>query len=230
MKCFFSVLVLLALVMSTTLVPGAVYKHDDGGAETVIGFTGATQVWWGNVFETAGATDTITTLQAAFEVEPLFHPDKAFTLYLLDDDDGIPGSGSTLLQSVGGTVDTFDGTFQSLVIPATQVSGYFIVAATAVGLQGQMAYNPAAIDRSTSAGWSWISNSASDGLPTGTLINMHNLIPGNWLLRAEPGQAPPPLPPPPPPPSTPVVPEPVTASAMLLAAGGLVRYLRRRRC
>lgn len=226
MKHVLPVVVLLALVISPIVVRGAVYKHDDGNAETVIGYTDAGRVWWGNVFETAGATDTITTLQIAFEVEPLFHPDKAFTLYLLDDDDGTPGNGTTLLQSISGTVDAFDGTFQSLTIPATTVSGYFIVAATAVGMQGQMAYNPAAIDRSTSAGWSWISNASSDGVPTGTLVNMHNLIPGNWLLRAEPGQAPPP---PPPPPSAPVVPEPITASAMALAGGGLVRYLRRRR-
>lgn len=206
---FFVCLVLLL----PGLALGTTYQHDDGVAENAIGLSGPGTIWWGNVFDTGGTTQTITTLQVAFSSTAVLNHD--FDLFLLSDDDGDPTSGATVLQTVAGTVQFDDDTFQTYSISATDVTGYFVVAATATSNQSGMYF--AALDDTSSQGMSWVATGSTGGLPTGTSGKVDSFgFPGNFLLRAEATDAAP-------------VPEPVSLSALLMGAGGLVGYLRRRR-
>lgn len=163
------------------------YVHDDGGAETQIGITGAFGDFeWANQFFAQPGGTTISSISVAIGTDSSFgHEDLTgapLTLRLYDDvdNDGTPND-LLLLASVVGSVSNWGlDVFNVFDIPNTVVAGSFFISAAVSSPDG--ATFPARLDQSSDAEASWLRSSSPD---IAWVMSRSAGFAGNWLLRAE---------------------------------------------
>jgi len=174
---------LLVLVLVTPASATTTYSLDDGTYDNSIGLTAGGTLWWANCFETQPGADVITSIEVYFSSESYLDPGgEPFKVLLYDDsdDDGNPGTGLVLLTSGNFTTGPLDA-WSSYDIPDTTVGGTFFVAAQITHDVGQY---PASIDRTTSAGKSWVASPDQTGSNVALNLIDYYGYPGNWMLRA----------------------------------------------
>ena len=165
----------------------------DGTAEFEVGISFGGDLWWANAFTVQPGGESINTVRIAFYNSRLTGG-ESFNVLVYDDsdDDGDPTTGTfQLVASAAATVvDPTGGTFQDIAIGPVTVAGGFFVAALMTHAAGTF---PAAFDRTTSAGQSWLAAGNPSTIDPndpfanllagpGTMDSYGN--PGNFLLRA----------------------------------------------
>jgi hypothetical protein len=187
------------LLLTPPVSAQVTYSHDDGTSEFSVGISLGGDLWWANAFTVQAGGESINTIRIAFYNSSLTGG-ESFSVHVYDDldDDGDPATGTLqLVASAAATViDPTGGTFQDIAIGPVTVAGGFFVAALMT--QAASTY-PAALDRTASAGQSWVAAGdpstidpndpfASLIVGPGTMDSYGN--PGNFLLRAEAGEPP----------------------------------------
>ena len=180
----------------------ATYQIDDGTAENAIGLTGGGDVMWLNAFEVVEGAGTITSIYTAWGSEggtgqpPSGAPATAY-VYEDPNDDGDPADAVLLTSAETEVQDPGTNAFTTVPVTPTEVEGTFFIA---VLYQNQTdGVFPAPLDESSEyQEASWVvgegtpgnfnpEDLSSNSLPPDLLGNVG--LPGNWLLRAEGGDA-----------------------------------------
>ena len=207
----------LCLVLGGAAGPAAAitqYLLDDGDPETAFGMSLNNDLLWLNVFEALPGAETVVSIELMWSHSGFTNgAGGPATVLLYDDpnDDGDPTDG-VLLTSVLTTMEQKGTeTLVSVPIPATVVSGFFMVAALVTDAPNGLLF-PAAMDISAPQGRSYIGFGVDLDPSTLAGVNAVGTVgnpstDANFVLRAT------------------AVPEPSTA---LLTLGGLAALGLRR--
>ncbi len=192
------VLVLAAVAcLASSNASAVTHSYDDGFADSAIGISPGSVVWWAHAFTATAPGEAITSIQIAFPaISGMVNGDPfVVALYEDTDDDASPLTGLSMLASAATTVQ-FGGTdtFQTVDIADSAVSGGFFVAAAMFGDSGAGQY-PMAIDYDSPDGQAWLAaisgtSPAELADPVSSAFIGPGPAPdygfsGDWLLRAE---------------------------------------------
>jgi hypothetical protein len=176
-NCFYALLLSLIFTCSAYAYT---YSMDDGTPENSVGLSGGGTITWMNQFTALPGATNIKSIAVAWGKIP---NGSSATVNLWQDlnNDGNPADMVLLTSLLVSVLNSDTNIFNIYDIADQVVSGSFFVGVEMATVAGDY---PASIDRTASAGRSWV-GSPELGLPFRT-IDSYNIA-GNWMIRADAG-------------------------------------------